>query len=57
MAKTNPTGVRIKDDKLKFIKEKEGLTTIQQVVTFLVDRYYWEKTFGLNPIQERQPES
>lgn len=50
MAKTNPTGVRIKKDKLDFIKETEGLTTVQQVVTFLVDKYWWEKKLNNNPI-------
>lgn len=40
--KTMPTGIRIKPDKLNFIKEKENLETIQQVVTFLVDKYWWE---------------
>lgn len=42
MKKTSPTGVRFDSPKLDFIKIREGLETPQQVVTFLVDKYWWE---------------
>ena len=41
-SKTNPTGVRFDIAKLNFIKEVEKLETPQQVVTFLMEKYWLE---------------
>jgi len=48
--KSRPTGVRIKEDKLDFIKERERLSTVQQVVTFLVDKYWWEQKMNIQDL-------
>ena len=52
--KKNPTGVRMNDEKLKFVMEKEGLTSRQKVVNFLLDRYWWEQKIGSVPTLDRQ---
>lgn len=38
----NPTGVRFDKDKLKFVMEREKLTSPQQVVNFLLEAYWWQ---------------
>ena len=40
--KTNPVGIRFDITKLDFVKEMEKLETNQQVVTYLLDKYWWE---------------
>ena len=54
--KKNPTSVRFDKEKMDFIKEKENLSTVQKVFTFLLDKYWWERQVGINPVLERQDE-
>ncbi len=37
-----PSSVRFDSEKMDFIKNKEGLNSVQKVFTFLLDRYWWE---------------
>lgn len=47
MAIKPQTSVRYNPDKLNLIKTRESLETVQQVVDYLVDAYWWEHK--LNP--------
>jgi len=46
MNKTNPIGVRFDEEKLEFVKTQQNLSSPQQAVNFLFDRYWNE----FNPI-------
>lgn len=39
MAKSKPIGVRLDLDKLNMIQKEQNLTSVQQVVNFLMDNY------------------
>ena len=39
MAKSKPIGVRFDLDKLEIIQKEQNLTSVQQVVNFLMDNY------------------
>ena len=39
MAKSNPIGVRFDLDKLDMIQKEQNLTSVQQVVNYLMDNY------------------
>lgn len=45
--KSKPTGIRFDLEKVNLIKEKEKLTTNQQVVDFLMNRYWWEHKLAI----------
>jgi hypothetical protein len=47
MARTPQASVRFDPQKLELIKTREGLTTFQKVVDYLVDAYWWQNK--LNP--------
>jgi hypothetical protein len=47
MAIKPQTSVRYNPDKLNLIKTRESLETVQQVVDYLVDAYWWQHK--LNP--------
>jgi hypothetical protein len=47
MARTPQTSIRFDQTKLDLIKAREGLPTVQKVVDYLVDAYWWE--YKLNP--------
>ena len=51
--KKNPTSIRFDKEKMDFIKKQENLPTVQKVLNFLLDKYWWEHKFGVNPILER----
>jgi hypothetical protein len=38
----NPKGIRFDPVKLKFVMEREGLTSAQKVVNWFLDAYYWK---------------
>ena len=40
MAKSKPIGVRFDLDKLDMIQKEQNLTSVQQVVNYLMDNYY-----------------
>ena len=42
MASINPKGIRFDPMKLKFVMEREGLTSAQKVVNWFLDAYYWK---------------
>lgn len=42
MARTKPIGVRFDPDKLEFVKGREKLSSNQQVVDLLINKYWWE---------------
>lgn len=42
MKKSSPTSIRFREDYFKYAKEKEKLETPQQVVDFLLEKYWWE---------------
>ena len=37
-----PTSIRWKKDRMDFVRNRENLDTAQKVVTFLLEKYYWE---------------
>jgi len=39
MAKSKPIGVRFDTDKLEIIQKEQNLTSVQQVVNYLMDNY------------------
>lgn len=39
MAKSKPIGVRFDTDKLEMIQKEQNLTSVQQVVNYLMDNY------------------
>lgn len=43
MAKSNPVSVRFDLEKVEFVKTAENLKTSQNVVDFLLDKYWWER--------------
>lgn len=53
MAKSKPIGVRFDLDKLDIIQKEQNLTSVQQVVNYLMDNYGKikpvEEVFGTNP--------
>ena len=53
--KTNPVGVRFDIDKLGFIKEREKLVTNQQVIDFLMNKYWWENKVAAPSHKEAPP--
>ena len=40
--KSNPVGIRFDLEKLEFVKIREKLETNQQVVNFLMNKYWWD---------------
>ena len=48
--KGKSTSIRFIEKHLDLVKEVEGLKTPQQVVDFLLNKYWFEKQFGNNPI-------
>lgn len=48
--------IRFDEKKYELICAEEKLESPQQVVDFLVDKYWWEKKIGNPPTLERQPE-
>jgi hypothetical protein len=55
MAKTNPIGVRFDTDKLDFIKGREKLTSNQQVVDYLLNKYWWDNKVPVVTHKEAPP--
>lgn len=53
MARTPQASVRFDPKKLELIKTREGLTTFQKVVDYLVDSYWWQHK--LNPSTKNGP--
>ena len=51
MAKSKPIGVRFDLDKLDMIQKEQNLTSVQQVVNYLMDNY-GEKEIKNMPIHE-----
>lgn len=45
--KSGPTGIRFDLEKVDYIKKRENLTTNQQVVNFLTEKYWWELKIAL----------
>lgn len=52
--RTDNSSIRFDSVKYDSICKKEGLKTPQQVVDFLVDKYWWEDKIGSVPTLERQ---
>jgi len=42
MGRSPQTSIRFDSEKLELIKTREGLETVQKVVDYLVDAYWWE---------------
>ena len=55
MAKTKPTGVRFDIEKLSFILSREKLTTNQQVIDFLMNKYWWDNKIPVVTHKEAPP--
>jgi len=55
MNKTSPIGVRFDPEKLDFIKKKESLKSYQQVVDFLVNKYWWDHKVPVPTHKEAPP--
>lgn len=53
--KTKPIGVRFDPEKLDFIKSQEKVKTNQQVVDFLVNKYWWENKVPTPTHKESPP--
>lgn len=53
--KSKPTGIRFDLEKVNLIKEKEKLTTNQQVVDFLMNRYWWEHKLAIPTYKDVPP--
>lgn len=53
--KSNPTGIRFDLDKIEFIKQREKLTTNQQVVDFLMNKYWWGNRMPIPTHKEVPP--
>jgi hypothetical protein len=53
--RTNPIGVRFDPEKLEFVKSREKLTTNQQVVDLLMNRYWWENKMPIPTHKEAPP--
>lgn len=53
MARTPQTSIRFDKAKFELIKTREGLPTVQKVVDYLVDAYWW--THKLNPATKNGP--
>ena len=55
MAKSKPIGVRFDLDKLDIIQKEQNLTSVQQVVNYLMDNYGKikpvEEVFTINPTE------
>src|SRR6185295_11929064 len=48
MARSPQTSIRFDKEKLDLIKARESLPTVQKVVDYLVDAYWWQHK--LNPV-------
>ena len=55
MAKTKPIGVRFDTEKLDFIKVREKLSSNQQVVDLLMNKYWWEHKIPVPTHKEAPP--
>lgn len=53
MGRTPQTSIRFDPAKLDLIKKREGLQTVQKVVDYLVDAYWWQHK--LNPASKNGP--
>lgn len=53
MARSPQTSIRFDSAKLELIKKREGLPTVQKVVDYLVDAYWWQHK--LNPASKNGP--
>lgn len=52
--KTTPTSIRFDIEKLALVKERERLVTGQQVVDFLLNKYWWDNKLP-NPTWKESP--
>ena len=55
MNRTKPIGVRFDPEKLEFVKGREKLTSNQQVVDLLMNRYWWENKMPHVTAKEAPP--
>ena len=53
--KSKPTGVRFDLEKIEFIKNREKLKSNQQVVDFLMNKYWWEVKVAVPTYKEVPP--
>lgn len=53
MGRSPQTSIRFDKAKLDLIKAREGLPTVQRVVDYLVDAYWWQHK--LNPASKNGP--
>jgi len=53
--RSNPTGIRFDIEKIEFIKQREKLKSNQQVVDFLMNRYWWEHKMPIPTYKEVPP--
>lgn len=53
--KTNPTGIRFDLEKVAFIKQREKLSSNQQVVDFLLNSYWWQWKIPIPTAKESPP--
>ena len=55
MAKSKPIGVRFDLDKLDIIQKEQNLTSVQQVVNYLMDNYGSKETIRGAPFKNMPP--
>ena len=55
MARTAPVSIRFDADKLEFIMSREKLTSKQQVIDLLVNKYWWEHKLPIPTPKESPP--
>ena len=54
MGKTKNISIRFDEDKVAFAMAEEKIESHQKLVDFLLEKYWWEKKIGVNPILELQ---
>lgn len=52
--KSNNISYRYDTEKMRFLMEAEKIDNPRKVLDFLLDKYWWEKKFGVNPVLEAQ---
>lgn len=53
MGKSKNISIRFDEEKTAFALLEEKIEKHQKLVDFLLDKYWWEKKIGINPVLER----
>lgn len=57
MGKSKNISIRFDEEKTAFALLEEKIEKHQKLVDFLLEKYWWEKKIGINPVSERNSES